>query len=60
MREKIYFIGYTDSTCQAYSQIITCYFYVNDLELDNLRVIKYADSDTSFYKAFNKRSGSVD
>ena len=33
-------------------------FYVNDLELDNFSVIKYAD-DTSFYKAFDKHGGSV-
>ena len=33
-------------------------FYVNDLELENFSVIKYAD-DTSFYKAFDKHGGSV-
>ena len=32
-------------------------FYVNDLELDNFSVIKYAD-DSSFYKAFDKHGGS--
>ena len=33
-------------------------FYVNNLELDNFSIIKYADN-TSFYKAFDKHGGSV-